>query len=130
MESPLNPQQNPAGGGPVALNRDAYHRVRDAVRYVETFRRNRVVPGKGLNAFIRPSSYAFLAAGATISAPSGSTLGSGSVTLCSRSGATVTADGETVTVYNAGGSVSGGGSGKYVKVGWCDGDWSVDVAPC
>lgn len=80
-----------------------------------------------------PSSggaYAFLAAEATISAASGATLGSGTVRLCSRVGATLTADGFDVTVYNAAGQVDGGEAGLYLAISLRDGEWSLDVAPC
>ena len=51
-------------------------------------------------------------------------LGSGTVTLCSRSGGTLTADGQTVTVYNSGGTISGP---KTLALDWTDGDWAVCV---
>lgn len=77
-----------------------------------------------------PGAYGFLAAGASITAASGSTLGNGTVTLCTRTGGSLNANLGTATVYNAGGAVSGGASGKYVKLGWAADAWSLDVASC
>lgn len=78
--------------------------------------------------------YGFLAAGATITGAdpttSPMTLGTGTVTLCSRSGAQLTADGVSVTVYNAGGAFTAGSSGRIVGLVWRDGELSVDVARC
>lgn len=62
-----------------------------------------------------------------ISAAAGAVLGSGSITICSRTNATLNPDGGTATCYNAGGSVP---SGKYIAVAVYDGDWSTSVSPC
>lgn len=71
-----------------------------------------------------------LAAGETISGSSGTTLGSGTVTLCTRDGADLTEGTEDVTAYNAGGTVTAGSGGRVLKLGWTDGVWSLDVFPC
>jgi hypothetical protein len=123
--------EGPSGGSPpeyVALSPAAATEIGETVRYVRGVNRSRTPrKGKGLSAWSNSGAWGFLAGGATITAASGATLGSGSVRLCSRSVATLTADGDTVDVYNAGGSVSGP---LYIKLGWTDGDWSIDVAKC
>lgn len=65
-----------------------------------------------------------LAAGATITAASGLTLGSGTVKLCDREGA-VSDDAEDITVANAGGELLGGSEGLLVPLEWTEGEWSV-----
>jgi hypothetical protein len=131
MGSYVPEQKAPTDSGPVVFDRPSAERTRDAVLYVEGFYRGgKPLRGRGLKSWSNPGRWAFLAASATITAASGATLGSGTVRLCSRSGPTLTADGDFVTVYNAGGAVTAGGSGKYLKLGWTDGDWGLDVAPC
>jgi hypothetical protein len=75
--------------------------------------------------------WAYLAPGQTVSAASGLTLGSGTVTLVTNAAGTLTALTDTVTVYNAGGAVAGGSVGYSIKIGIMDdGSFSLDVAPC
>ncbi len=63
-----------------------------------------------------------------ISAASGNTLGSGTIQLCTRSGATLTAGGSaSITCYNAAGAIL---SGAYMLVIVAAGAYSVVVAPC
>lgn len=83
---------------------------------------------------VEENTYGFLAAAATITGATTTggtlTLGSGTVTLCSRVGTILTADGLSVTVYNAGGSMTAPSGGRILGLCWRDGDWSVDVAKC
>lgn len=126
--NPPNADQQPPGNanGPVQIDRVTADAFADATRYVQRIVRGRDDRGYPRGTGLNPGIYALTTS--TISAASGATLGSGTVTLCSRSGATLTADGETgVTVYNAGGSVA---SGRYVKLGCAGGAWSVDVDKC
>lgn len=132
MATPPDTSAKPAlGGSPVIPTSEAWSRVSRATRYVERMDRSRTPrQRRGSPDGVNPGVYGFLAAGATISGASGLTLGTGTVTLCSRTGATCVANGDSVTVYNAGGSLSGGASGLLLALGWVDGDWSVEVAPC
>ena len=131
MNAPVGPQRDPLDNSPVRLERATAERMAASTRYVERIVRTQAAPQRrDMRTWESAGAWGFLAAGATISAASGATLGTGTVTLCSRDGADLTADGIEVDVYNAAGSVSGGTSGVYVKLGWTDGDWSLDVAPC
>lgn len=131
MDAHVGPQSDPVGGPPQLVDPATAARIATAVSYVEdSSRGGRPRQRRARGPWEVAGVYGFLASGATISAASGATLGSGTVTLCSRSGASLTADGESVTAYNAGGSVTAGAGGAYVALGWVDGDWSVVVVKC
>jgi hypothetical protein len=114
---------------------------------VEAIERGRPIigPGTGLVATQLPHGiayraegnrgggiWAWLAPGQSVGAASGTTKGTGTVTLFEADGETPrTGDGSTVEVKNAGGAVAGGSSGYLVKLGRMDdGGYSLDVAPC
>lgn len=131
MSTPLPPRGTAIGGRPVVLSRPTARRILDAVDQVERIGQLRAPRTGGDRGQGRSSgAWGYLAAGASITGASGSTLGSGTVTLCSRSGTTLAADGDSVTVLNAGGEVVAGTGGRYLKIGWTDGAWSLDVFPC
>jgi len=110
----------------VNLTYDAAVRTREVVRYVEgSFRHGAPRPRRTSGAWSSAGAWAYVAG--TITGASGSRLGSGTAVLCSRNVDVLTADGDTVSVLNAGGGVVGP---VYVKLGWVDGVWSLDVAPC
>lgn len=121
-----------AGGTPVIPTAAAWSRVSAAVKRVEGASRSKPpYKGNGFGAWSNPGGWGWLAPGDYISAVAGDTLGVGTVTLCSRVGRTLTPDGDEVTAYNAGGQVDGDPStGTYLKLGWTDGVWSLDVAAC
>ena len=80
--------------------------------------------------------WAFLSISGAISAASGATLGtvtSGTVKLCTRSTATLTAGAVDISsiLYNSAGAISGTGSGKFIVVGLMpDKSYVVLVSPC
>lgn len=126
MTPPSGPTVTPLDNGLVAFDRDSAARTADAVRYVERQARGGAPGQRRVPRFaVNTGFYAYTSGG--ISAASGGTLGSGSAQLCSRNAAALTADGDTVTVYNAGGAVA---AGTFLSVTWVDGDWSTSVAPC
>ena|ERR1039458_9516824 len=136
---PVSAPDLPTGGTPIALSPETFARHAAAVNWVEN--QNRVLrprAGRGQGVGRAAGAWGYLAPSATISGVtctvSGGvttlTLGTGTVTLCSRNGATLTANGDTVTVYNGGGSMTANSNGRILKLGWTDGDWSVDVAKC
>lgn len=126
MADPL-PAQAPAyDRQAVVFDRPSALRTQAAVHFVEE--RNRS-PYRGRNE-PRGGFYAggYAQVTTALTAASGLTLGQGQITLCSRSGAALTADGPTgVPCYNAGGAVN---VGTIIAVLWIDGDWSACVAPC
>jgi len=116
----------PIGGDPIALSPETYAAHEEAVAYVKTMSRTSEPILKDVRfPGVRAGAWALLAAGATITAGSGLSLGSGTVRLCDRDG-NVADDAEDVTVANAGASLSGGSTGRIVRLGWTDGEWSVN----
>lgn len=119
---------NPPGGddAPVSFSRRDAGRVRDATVYFEReVRGGRPRPRDRARGNLNPGIYAYVAG--NISGASGNELGGGTAVLCSRVVKTLTPDGETVGFLNAGGPVAGP---VYVKLGWADGEWSLDVVVC
>lgn len=113
----------PVGGPPIALSPETYDRHDQAARYVEEIIRTRAPrPDRSRFPGLAPGAWGLLASGHSITAASGTSLGSGSVNLCDRAG---TDSGESVTVYNAGITISASGGAKIVRLGWTGGDWSV-----
>jgi hypothetical protein len=127
MPNPGTPEPDPYvdAADPIALKPETYARHARAVDYVERTNRARY-PRAGRGRTTNPNAgiWASLPSGTSISAASGMNLGSGTVTLCSRSGTTLTADGESVTVCNAGDIITATGSDKAVKLSWSDGVWA------
>lgn len=123
-------EDHPADTTPIALSPAAYARHEEAVTYVENLIRTRV-PRRGLGRFPGASSGAWgiLAANDTIAAASGTSLGMGSVKLCDKDGNIFKAYGDTegnsVPVLNSGAEISGGSTGKIIRLGWTNGDWAV-----
>jgi hypothetical protein len=115
----------PIGGDPIALSPATYQAHDEAVQYVKTMSRTRdPVLRDTRSPGIRASAWALLAAGATITAGSGLSLGSGIVKLCDRDGG-VPDGAEDITVANAGASLSGGPTGRIVRLAWTDDEWAV-----
>jgi hypothetical protein len=126
MNPPVPPQAAPVNSGRVELDYPSAVRARDATRYVEGMIKGRGDRGYGGRGSLNPATYAYLDAG-TFPGISGSSLGSANVVLCSSDGASLTADGETILCYNAGGSFDGP---VYMLILWVDGNWSVGVVKC
>lgn len=115
----------PIGGDPIALSPETYAAHDEAVQYVRTLSRTRdPILRDTRSPGVIASAWALLAAGATITAGSGLSLGTGTVTLCDRDGS-VPDDAEDVTVSNAGTSLSGGSTGRIVRLAWTDNEWVV-----
>lgn len=113
-------------GNPIALSAKTYERHADVVDYIERTNRARYPrAGRGRTTDASAGAWGKLASGHTITAASGLTLGSGTVTLCDRSGASLTDTGEKVTVYNAGDEIGAMYGDMAVKLSWSDGDWAV-----
>lgn len=111
----LNPE------GLIALRPETFARHENAVRAVEGANNARYPrAGRGRTTSTSAGAWGMLASGATITAGSGLTLGSGTVTLCTRSGSTLTSTGETVTVYNAGDAITASGGDKAIRLSWVD----------
>ncbi len=124
MPDPYVPNpDDPVEANPVVFRPTTFGRHARAVNRVLGDNQARY-PRVGRGRTTKPSSgtWGSLASGHSISAASGLTLGSGTVTLCSRSGDTLTADGEDITVYNAGGVITGP---KVLELDWTDGVWAV-----
>jgi hypothetical protein len=117
------PPDDPLGGKPVLLRPETFERHEAAFSQVEEANTARYpMVGRGRTTKPSTGTWGYLAPGQVISAASGLTLGSGPVTLCSRSGGTLTPDGETVTVYNSGGVLTGPNA---LALDWTDGVWAV-----
>ncbi len=121
----------PVESDPIALAPATFSRFEAAARYVEGLIRTRA-PRASNQRFpgLKPGAWGLVAAGDTISAGSGLTLGSGKVTLCAQDGAILKDTGVSVTVYNSGPEVSGGaygyGDGSIVRLAWTEGAWAVN----
>jgi hypothetical protein len=116
----------PIGGLPIALSPATFDRHDAAVRYVEGMIQTRIPrDGSGRSPWLAPGAWGLLAASATISGVSGTTLGTGTVTLCDRSGSALKSPPETVSVANSGAAITAGGSGKLVRLAWVLGEWVV-----
>lgn len=116
------PPQTGDAGAPVALAPETYARHAAAVSYVEGMVRLSPGQGKrGRTTSAAPGAWGVLASGATITGVSGLTLGTGTVTLCTRSGATITPGDEEVTVYNTCAAITGDApDGTVLPLHWID----------
>lgn len=113
---------------PIAFTPETFARHAAVVEYVEGQVQTQAPRASTSRARgVAPGAWGRLASGGTITAASGTTLGSGSVKLCDRSG-TIYPENETVTVYNAGPAISASGGAKIVRLAWTDGDWCVNCA--
>jgi hypothetical protein len=125
-----SPGQQPAigGTGVIALRPETFARHERATRYVEQMVRRLQSPGKrGKTTEANAGTWGWLRPGDTITGASGLTLGSGTVTLCTRDGATLTPDpaGETVTVYNTCPAITGDPTtGTALPLHWVDA-WTI-----
>lgn len=109
---------------PIALSPQTYERHAAAVDYVEQSIRNRdPLFGNGRFPGLMPGQWGLLASSGTISAGSGTTLGTGTVKICDREGNVL--DDEDVDVVNAGAAITATGGGRIVRLGWTAGDWCV-----
>jgi len=115
----------PTGGNPILFRPGTYARHARAVDRV-LGDNHAVYPRSGRGRTTKPAkgAWGFLASGASISACVWPSLGTGIVTLCSRSGNTLTADGEDVQVYNPGSSTITGP--LMLELTWVDA-WAVCV---
>lgn len=133
MPDPWVPEPDPyvESLDPIALSPETYARHARAVDKV-LGANNARYPRAGRGRTTSPSAgaWAMLASGATISAASGMSLGSGTVTLCSRSGSALTADGQVITVYNAGDAITASGGNKAIKLSWADSVWVASRCTC
>jgi hypothetical protein len=124
MPDPYVPQPDDAiEGRPVVFRPTTFARHDRALGGVGE-RNEARYPMSGRGRTTNPSAgfWGYLASGASISAGSGLSLGTGTVTLCSRSGTTLLADGDDVTVLNSGGIITGP---QILELDWTDGDWAV-----
>lgn len=121
----------PVEANPIALRPATFGRFDAAVRYVEGLIRTRA-PRASSQRFpgLKPGAWGLLGVGDTITAGSGLTLGSGTVTLCTQDGTTLKDTGQSVTVYNSGPAITGPayayGDGSVVRLAWTEGVWAVD----
>ena len=110
---------------PIALSPGTFARHEEAVSYVEGMVRNRQpIPWRDRFPGASSGAWGILSSGGTISGASGVTLGSGSVDLCDSSGTRYSPT-ETITVKNAGGSITASGD-KIVRLAWTLGEWCVN----
>jgi hypothetical protein len=122
----------PVGAPPIVYRPGTFARHADAVDYVEGLVRTRIPPpDTGRAPRVKPGAWGLLAPGDTITAGSGLSLGSGTVTLCTQNGTALTDTGESVTVYNNGAAISapayGYGDGLPVAMEWTEAGWSACV---
>ena len=111
---------------PIALSPGTYARHARVVNRVLGDNQARYpYPRRGRTTNPNAGIWAKLASGDTITAASGLTLGSGTVALCTRSGSTLTATSETVTVYNGGPAITASSGDKAMLLHWSDGVWSA-----
>jgi hypothetical protein len=131
-DPPVSPTDSPVDTTPKALKPATFGRFDSAVRYVEGLIRTRAPRGRtGRPRAIKPGAWGLLAPGDTIGAGSGLSLGSGTVTLCTQDGGSLTDSGVSVTVYNSGPAISAaaysyGDPGEVVRLAWTDGGWAVN----
>lgn len=128
MPDPWTPDPSPAvdSAEPIALKPGTYTRHARVVDYIERTNRARYPrAGRGRTTSTAAGVWGKLASGSSISAGSGLTLGTGTVTLCTRNGATLTDTGEQVTVYNSGDAITASSGDMAVKLSWSDGDWAA-----
>lgn len=71
-----------------------------------------------------PGAWGLLAIGDSITAASGTTLGTGTVKLCDSSGTPIDPE-TTVSVKNAGAEIPAGAAARVVALEWTWGDWSA-----
>lgn len=119
---------DPTGGNPGVLSSETYRRHAAAVRYVETL--NRATPpraGRGRTTNPASGAWGYLQPGDVISGIVGMTLGEGDVTLCTRDGSELTADGDVTHVYNACRRLKAGGVGIVLPLTWMDGCWMPQI---
>lgn len=117
--------EEPDGGPPIALLPATFARHAEAVAYVESEIKTRAPRPSGQRfPGLSPGAWGLLAIGDSISAASGTSLGTGTVKLCNSSGTPI--DPETiVTAKNPGPEVSAATGARIVRLGWTWGDWAV-----
>lgn len=128
MGTPLSPPIPPLSEGGVTLDLEAARRTERAVKYIERLNRGggptqrMKVPNGFTPSYICKTT-------STISAMSGTTLGTGSAQICSvNSSDVLTANGETLTVKSLFTSIIA--NNVYIKVDWSSERWVIDIAPC
>ncbi len=127
MPDPWAPDPEPYvdSDDPIALKPETYARHARAVNRVLGDNQARYPrAGRGRTTSPSAGAWAVLGSGNSISAASGLMLGSGTVALATRSGGTLTATGETMTVYNAGDAITASAD-MPIKLTWTDGVWSA-----
>jgi len=128
MPDPWVPDPDPYvdAADPIALSPGTYARHSQAVERVLGDNHARYPrAGRGRTTSANAGIWARLESGTTISAGVGLSLGSGTVTLCTRDGATLTDTGESVTCYNAGDGITATGGHKAILLHWTDGIWAA-----
>lgn len=119
----LGPTQT-ASDSPIALRPATYERFTRAVQYVEKMNRATAPrTGRGRTTSATWGAWGLLQPGDVITGVSGMTLGEGDVTLCTRDGAELTADGDVTHVYNRNRRLKAGGSGVLLQLQWVSGCW-------
>lgn len=114
-----------SGESPVALSPATFARHDAAVRFVEGDVMTRAPrPDSSRFPGLAPGAWGLLASGGTITAGSGTTLGTGSVKLCDKDG-TVYPEDESVDVLNSGAAVTASGGARIVRLGWTIGSWAL-----
>lgn len=111
----------------VYINRQNAERIRDATVAFERQVKNAVPVGGKASAW-NPCGRIARTGGGGIGAMSGSTPGTGTVTLYHYDGSTLTSAGETFTAFNI--SPSAVGADKYVGIMWVQSFWLVVVDGC
>lgn len=110
---------------PVLFSPPTFSRHASAVDRIESRIRTRVPrPGNNRSPGLAPGAWGLLASGDTITAASGTTLGTGHVKLCDKDG-TVYPENESVDVLNAAEAITASGGPKILGMEWVLGDWSV-----
>lgn len=121
------PTDPPVDNTPIALLPATFARHEGAAKYVEGLYKTRVQRhDRGRGPYIKPGAWGLLVDGETITALAGMILGTGTVTLCTQEGTTLTATGNTVPVVNSGDAIAAAGGDKVVRLAWTEGAWSVN----
>lgn len=117
------------GGPPIALSPPTFTRHDGAAKYVESIVRTRPPrESRQRSPGYAAGAWGLLAAGSTIPAGSGLSLGSADLELCRKDyddPAELVQTGETVTVYNSGDAITASGGDLAVPLLWINGEWSV-----
>lgn len=110
---------------PIALSPETFARHDEAAGVVEGWRKNRPSrPNRDRFPGSAPGAWALLRSGDTITAGSGTTLGTGTADLCESDG-TAYSPTVTVDVLNGGAEVTASGGDRIVRLAWTLGEWAL-----